>query len=231
MGRPAGCILAEIRIAECSRALRRWRHARLRRTSPWGLSVIVTIAPLLAGLGLFFSGVHLISANLTPLAGKRFRRLLTRATVYPSLGALTGILAGIVTQSTNAVTHRDHQHGLGRDHRQAARDADPDLGACRRITAGHAGGGQSADRGELHRRAGRLCDLFRDRSRRPGSPPDRDLPRHRPPVPRHRDAEIGRRAAARFHRREGYLAEAARHPVILLVLGRGPHASSANPRR
>jgi phosphate:Na+ symporter len=69
------------------------------------ISVIVTIAPLLAGLGLFFSGVHLISANLTPLAGKRFRRLLTRATMYPSLGALTGILAGIVTQSTNAVTH------------------------------------------------------------------------------------------------------------------------------
>jgi phosphate:Na+ symporter len=67
--------------------------------------LIVTIAPLLAGLGLFFSGVHLISANLTPLAGKRFRRLLTRATMYPALGALTGILAGIVTQSTNAVTH------------------------------------------------------------------------------------------------------------------------------
>jgi phosphate:Na+ symporter len=67
-------------------------------------SVIATIAPLLAGLGLFFSGVHFVSANLTPLAGKRFRRLLARATRYPSLGALTGILAGIITQSTNAVT-------------------------------------------------------------------------------------------------------------------------------
>jgi phosphate:Na+ symporter len=67
--------------------------------------VIITIAPLLAGLGLFFSGVHLIAANLTPLAGKRFRRLLTRATNYRSLGALTGIIAGVVTQSTNAVTH------------------------------------------------------------------------------------------------------------------------------
>ena len=69
------------------------------------IPLIITIAPLLAGLGLFFSGVHLIAANLTPLAGKRFRRLLTRATTYPSLGALTGILAGLVTQSTNAVTH------------------------------------------------------------------------------------------------------------------------------
>jgi phosphate:Na+ symporter len=66
--------------------------------------VIATIAPLLAGLGLFFSGVHFISANLTPLAGKRFRRLLARATMDRWLGALTGILAGLVTQSTNAVT-------------------------------------------------------------------------------------------------------------------------------
>jgi phosphate:Na+ symporter len=66
--------------------------------------VIATIAPLLAGLGLFFSGVHFVSANLTPLAGRRFRRLLMRATAYPTLSALTGILAGIITQSTNAVT-------------------------------------------------------------------------------------------------------------------------------
>src|SRR5215510_9662290 len=67
--------------------------------------MIATIAPLLAGLGLFFCGVHFVSANLTSLAGPRFRRLLARATAYPSLGALTGILAGIVTQSTNAVTY------------------------------------------------------------------------------------------------------------------------------
>lgn len=69
------------------------------------MPVIVAMAPLLAGLGLFFSGVHLISANLTPLAGKRFRRLLIRATSHRFLGALTGVLAGVVTQSTNAVTH------------------------------------------------------------------------------------------------------------------------------
>ena len=67
-------------------------------------SVIATIAPLLAGLGLFFSGVHFFSANLTPLAGKKFRHLLIRATKYPSLAAVAGILAGIVTQSTSAVT-------------------------------------------------------------------------------------------------------------------------------
>jgi phosphate:Na+ symporter len=71
---------------------------------PMEISVIATIAPLLAGLGLFFSGVHFVSANLTPLAGKRFRRLLGQATMHPWLGALTGIMAGIITQSTNAVT-------------------------------------------------------------------------------------------------------------------------------
>jgi phosphate:Na+ symporter len=67
-------------------------------------SVIATIVPLLAGLGLFFSGVHFLSANLTPLAGRQFRRLLARATMHPGLGALTGILAGVVIQSTNVVT-------------------------------------------------------------------------------------------------------------------------------
>jgi phosphate:Na+ symporter len=68
-------------------------------------SLLSMVAPLLAGLGLFFSGVHFVSTNLTALAGRRFRRLLTRATTYPSLGALAGILAGILTQSTNAVTY------------------------------------------------------------------------------------------------------------------------------
>jgi phosphate:Na+ symporter len=67
--------------------------------------VIATIAPLLAGLGLFFSGVHFISTNLMPLAGKRFRRVLARLTLNPWLGALTGTIAGIVTQSTNAVIY------------------------------------------------------------------------------------------------------------------------------
>jgi phosphate:Na+ symporter len=63
------------------------------------------VAPLLAALGLFFCGVHFISANLTPLAGRRFRFVLTRLVKRPWLAAFTGTLAGIVTQSTSAVTY------------------------------------------------------------------------------------------------------------------------------
>jgi phosphate:Na+ symporter len=63
------------------------------------------IAPLLAGLGLFFCGVHFVSVNLTPLAGRRFRAVLTRLVKRPWLAAFTGTLAGVVTQSTNAVTY------------------------------------------------------------------------------------------------------------------------------
>jgi phosphate:Na+ symporter len=63
------------------------------------------VAPLLAGLGLFLCGVHFVSINLTPLAGRRFRYVLTRLVKWPWLAAFTGTLAGVVTQSTNAVTY------------------------------------------------------------------------------------------------------------------------------
>ena len=63
------------------------------------------VAPILAGLGLFFCGVHFISINLTPLAGRRFRAVLTRLVKRPWLAAFTGTVAGVVTQSTNAVTY------------------------------------------------------------------------------------------------------------------------------
>ena len=62
------------------------------------------VAPFLTGLGLFFCGVHFVSLNLVPLAGRRFRALLTRVGRRPWLAALLGSLAGVVTQSTNAVT-------------------------------------------------------------------------------------------------------------------------------
>lgn len=62
------------------------------------------IAPFLTGLGLFFCGVHFISSNLVPLAGRHFRRLLARVWQRPWLIAAVGSLAGVVTQSANAVT-------------------------------------------------------------------------------------------------------------------------------
>lgn len=63
-----------------------------------------TIAPFIAGLGLFFCGVHFVSSNLVPLVGKRFRKLLMRLGRNPGLTAAFGVFAGAVTQSTHAVT-------------------------------------------------------------------------------------------------------------------------------
>lgn len=62
------------------------------------------VAPFLTGLGLFFCGVHLISFHLVPLAGRHMRLLLMRVGDRPWLAASFGSLAGVVTQSTNAVT-------------------------------------------------------------------------------------------------------------------------------
>jgi phosphate:Na+ symporter len=67
--------------------------------------MIATFAPFLAGLGLFFCGVHFISVNITPLAGRRFRSVLMRVADRPWLAAITGIVAGVITQSTSAVTY------------------------------------------------------------------------------------------------------------------------------
>src|SRR5262249_51846713 len=58
----------------------------------------------LAGLGLFFSGVHFIATNLTPLVGRRFRALLGKLSGRVWATAFSGIIAGVVTQSSNAVT-------------------------------------------------------------------------------------------------------------------------------
>ncbi len=67
--------------------------------------MISALAPFLAGLGLFFTGVHFIAANLTPLVGRRFRKVLSRMSNSPWMAALGGTLAGAVTQSSNAVTY------------------------------------------------------------------------------------------------------------------------------
>ncbi len=62
------------------------------------------LAPLLTGLGLFFCGVRFIAANLTPLAGPSARRLFRGAVKTNWTVALAGVLAGLVSQSTSAVT-------------------------------------------------------------------------------------------------------------------------------
>ena len=59
---------------------------------------------LLTGLGLLYCGVRFIAANLAPLAGPAARRF-ARTAVRTNWGAgFAGVVAGVLTQSTSAVT-------------------------------------------------------------------------------------------------------------------------------
>ncbi|WP_035714969.1 Na/Pi symporter [Azorhizobium doebereinerae] len=61
-------------------------------------------AQLLAGLGLLFVGLKLMGAHLQQVMGRRVRRLLRMATGSRPAGVLCGMVAGAITQSSNAVT-------------------------------------------------------------------------------------------------------------------------------
>ena len=61
-------------------------------------------ANLFAGLGLFFIGIRGIGSHMKQMTGRRFRGWVAKATGNPLSSALVGIIAGIVTQSSNAVT-------------------------------------------------------------------------------------------------------------------------------
>lgn len=65
---------------------------------------MATLALLLSGLGLFFIGVRGLSANLVPLVGRRGRAAFARALRGPVTCAVSGVIAGIVTQSSTAVS-------------------------------------------------------------------------------------------------------------------------------
>jgi len=57
---------------------------------------------VLAGLGLFFTGLHLLAASMQPLAAGKMRLLLSRITAGPISSAATGSFLGLITQSTTA---------------------------------------------------------------------------------------------------------------------------------
>ncbi len=65
---------------------------------------MLIVAELLAGLGLLFIGLRLVSQHLQQASGRRLRSILQRATRSPGLGMAAGALAGAATQSSNAVT-------------------------------------------------------------------------------------------------------------------------------
>lgn len=61
-------------------------------------------ASLFAGLGLFFIGLKLIGAHLKQLSGPRMRKLVEAAVSSRLRSSALGTLAGVMTQSSNAVT-------------------------------------------------------------------------------------------------------------------------------
>ncbi|MCX8521309.1 MAG: Na/Pi symporter, partial [Rhodoferax sp.] len=62
------------------------------------------LGEIFAGLGLFFVGIKLIGGNLQQMTSRTVRDRLRRAVGTPVRAALLGIVAGALTQSTNAVT-------------------------------------------------------------------------------------------------------------------------------
>ena len=56
----------------------------------------------LAGLGLFLSGLNLLSGSMQAIAGRRTRALLSRLTQGQTTAALAGTVLGALTQSTGA---------------------------------------------------------------------------------------------------------------------------------
>lgn len=62
------------------------------------------VADLFSGLGLFFIGIRGIGSHMKQMTGRRFRSWVARATGNSVASAVIGVIAGIVTQSSNAVT-------------------------------------------------------------------------------------------------------------------------------
>jgi phosphate:Na+ symporter len=62
------------------------------------------IALLVAGLGLFFIGLHLVSTHLKQASSRQFRSLIARFTDRVWRGSLLGLLAGVFMQSTSAIS-------------------------------------------------------------------------------------------------------------------------------
>ena len=68
------------------------------------MDFLSTLAALLTGLGLFFIGVRALSANLVLLSGRRVRAAFVGALRGPVSTAVSGMLAGLLTQSSIAVS-------------------------------------------------------------------------------------------------------------------------------
>ena len=76
-----------------------------KATYLWGVRTMFSVlASFLAGLGLFFVGLDLLTQHLRMLSGRRLREKLSTWTKNPFLGVLWGGIFITITQSTLAVT-------------------------------------------------------------------------------------------------------------------------------
>ena len=65
------------------------------------MSTLEIIATMVAGIGLFFSGIKILSNSMKNLASHRFRLIIAKWTNNPFLAAFWGFASGMITQSSS----------------------------------------------------------------------------------------------------------------------------------
>ncbi len=76
--------------------------------------MLSVLASLLAGLGLFFVGLHLLTDNLKLLSGRRLRANIAEWTKRPLLGLLRGGVFITITHIQHSLeAASDESYGLG----------------------------------------------------------------------------------------------------------------------
>lgn len=68
------------------------------------MDALEVVGSLIAGLGLFFFGIKMLTSHLQEMTGRRFRRILDRSTRNPLLSAFGGALLGATMQTGSAIT-------------------------------------------------------------------------------------------------------------------------------
>ncbi|MGI8785437.1 MAG: Na/Pi symporter [Acidobacteriota bacterium] len=66
--------------------------------------MVDVIGMIAAGMGLFFTGLKLVSGNFKQMASRRLRSLVARLTDSFWKAALLGVVSGAILQSTSAIT-------------------------------------------------------------------------------------------------------------------------------
>jgi len=65
------------------------------------LNIFETLGTIIAGIGLFFSGVKIVSSSMKNMTSHKFRIWVSKWTDNPILGAFWGFLSGAISQSSS----------------------------------------------------------------------------------------------------------------------------------